>query len=122
MRIRPIAAGLAAAAALSLGAALPAAADSHATVASKAANRHVKVYVDAKYKGATTSFHSNRPHLGDEGWGDKISSAKNLGNRTVTFYKHGNYKGAHFSLAPGDREAHFGNRGLSDAVSSIKFR
>ncbi|REK86166.1 hypothetical protein DY245_34045 [Streptomyces inhibens] len=122
MRIRHIAAAGAAAAALSLGAALPALADSHAGVAPKAAGPNVKVYVDANYQGASTSTRTSLPRLSPYGWNDKISSAKNLGNRTVTFYQHTYYRGAHFSLAPGDREAHFGHRGLPDSTSSIKFR
>jgi hypothetical protein len=125
--MRHIVAAGAAAAALSLGAALPAFADDHAPVVaadqSAAAKRKVKVYQDAKYKNRNTTFTENMRNLKKDGWNDTISSAKNLGNRTVTFYQHKNYEGAKFSLAPGEKEPHFGDHaGMSDATSSVKFR
>ncbi|MEU9118335.1 peptidase inhibitor family I36 protein [Streptomyces sp. NPDC048506] len=125
MRIRHIVAAGAAATALSLGAALPAFADGHASVAAgqaAAAKRKVVVYQDANYKNRSTTFTKNVPRLSKYGWNDTISSAINKGNRWVTFYQHKNYHGAPLSLAPGGGEAHFGNRGLPDSASSIKFR
>ncbi|QTZ94365.1 peptidase inhibitor family I36 protein [Streptomyces auratus] len=125
MRIRHLVAAAAAATALSLGAALPAFADSHASVAADqaaAAKRKVRVFQDAKYKNRNTTFTENMRNLKKDGWNDTISSAKNEGNRTVTFYQHKNYEGARFSLAPGEKEPHFGDHaGMSDATSSIKF-
>ncbi|MFE0379133.1 peptidase inhibitor family I36 protein [Streptomyces inhibens] len=123
MRIRQVAAVVAAAAVLTLGVALPASADVHADVAAPQGRvTKVQVFQDAKYENRSTTFTHNVPKLSKYGWNDTISSAKNKGNRTVTFYQHTYYRGAHFSLAPGDREAHFGNRGLPDSTSSIKFR
>ncbi|MFE7311577.1 peptidase inhibitor family I36 protein [Streptomyces sp. NPDC057555] len=122
MRIRHIVAASTAAAALTLGAALPAFADGHADVAAaQRAVRKVQVFQDANYKNRSTTFTHDVPKLSKYGWNDTISSAKNLGNRTVTFYQHVKYSGASFALAPGGREAHFGNRGLPDSTSSIKF-
>ncbi|MEU9117277.1 peptidase inhibitor family I36 protein [Streptomyces sp. NPDC048483] len=125
MRIRNIVAAGAAAAALSLGVALPAFADGHAPVAADqaaAAKRKVVVFQDAKYKNRSTTFTKNIPKLSKYGWNDTISSAKNKGNRTVTFYQHKNYVGASFPLAPGEKEPHFGDHSnMSDATSSIKF-
>ncbi|MEU5213221.1 peptidase inhibitor family I36 protein [Streptomyces sp. NPDC020742] len=123
MRIRHIAAAGAAAAALTLGAALPASADAHADVAAaKGRVTKVKVYQDAKFKNRRTTFTHNMRNLKHDGWNDTISSAKNLGNRTVTFYQHAGYTGASFSLKPHHEEAHFGHHsGMSDATSSIEF-
>lgn len=126
MRMRHIVAAGAAATALSLGAALPALADGHASVAADqavAAKRKVQVYQDAKYKNRNTTFTENMRNLKKDGWNDTISSAKNKGNRTVTFFQHKNYEGARFSLTPGENEPHFGDHpGMSDATSSVKFR
>lgn len=125
MRIRHIVAAGAAAAALSLGAALPAFADDHAPVVADqafAAKRKVKVYQDAEFKNRNTTFTHNMRNLKHDGWNDTISSAKNLGNRTVTFYQNAGYMGASFSLKPHHKEAHFGHHsGMSDATSSIEF-
>ncbi|MFI6768019.1 peptidase inhibitor family I36 protein [Streptomyces sp. NPDC050355] len=126
MRIRHIVAAGAAATALSLGAALPAFADGHASVAADqaaAAKRKVQVFQDAEYKNRNTTFTENMRNLKKDGWNDTISSARNKGNRTVTFYQHKNYEGARFSLAPGEKEPHFGDHPhMSDATSSVKFR
>ncbi|MEU9482398.1 peptidase inhibitor family I36 protein [Streptomyces decoyicus] len=138
MRIRHIAAAGAAAAALTLGAALPAfagdtqpsAGRSHTVAAhdasdlgALAAKRKVKVYQDAKYKNRNTTFTENMWNLKHDGWNDTISSAKNLGKCTVTFYQHSKFHGAKFSLAKGESEPHFGDHpGMSDATSSVKFR
>ncbi|WP_432002695.1 peptidase inhibitor family I36 protein [Streptomyces sioyaensis] len=136
MRMRLMAAA-GAAAALSLGAALPAfasdaqpsAGQSHAVAAHHTADlgdlmakRKVKVYQDAKYKNRNTTFTENMRNLKKDGWNDTISSARNQGSRTVTFYQHAGYKGARFSLAPGESEPHFGDVGMSDKTSSVKFR
>ncbi|MET8021560.1 peptidase inhibitor family I36 protein [Streptomyces decoyicus] len=138
MRIRHIAVAGAAAAALTLGVALPAfagdtqpsAGRSHAVAAhdasdlgALAAKRKVKVYQDAKYKNRNTTFTHNMRNLKHDGWNDTISSAKNLGKCTVTFFQHKNHEGARFSLTKGEREPHFGAHShMSDATSSIKFR
>ncbi|MFI6764758.1 peptidase inhibitor family I36 protein [Streptomyces sp. NPDC050355] len=79
------------------------------------------VYQDAKYENRSTTFTENVPRLSTYGWNDTISSAKNTGNRTVTFYQHKNYKGASFSLAPGEQEADLDNRGMS-SPGSLRFR
>ncbi|WP_328677408.1 beta/gamma crystallin family protein [Streptomyces sp. NBC_00322] len=123
MRIRLIAAAGAAAAALSLGAALPAFANTHAGVAApQAKGAKVKVFQDANYKNRNTTFTENMRDLKKNGWDNTISSAINQGKRTVTFYSAPNFRGAHFSLAPGEGRAHFGAiNGMSDATSSIKF-
>ncbi|TJZ44652.1 hypothetical protein FCH28_30585 [Streptomyces piniterrae] len=123
MRIRHIAAAGIAVTALTLGAALPAAADSHATVAdAKRVVKKVKVYQDAKFKNRNTTFTENMRDLSKDGWDNTISSAKNLGNRTVTFYSKANYTGASFSLKPHHSEAHFGaHDGMHDSTSSIEF-
>ncbi|MFE1171896.1 peptidase inhibitor family I36 protein [Streptomyces sp. NPDC058773] len=127
----------AAVAALTLGVALPAsaieaqpsAAPSHAVVAHHtadlgdfAAKRKVKVYQDGGYKNRNTTFTENMRNLKKDGWNDTISSAKNQGKRTVTFYQHAGYTGARFSLAPGESEPHFGDVGMGDKTSSVKFR
>ncbi|WP_044366948.1 peptidase inhibitor family I36 protein [Streptomyces natalensis] len=104
MRIRLIAAAGAAAAALSLGAALPAFANSHASVAAPLAKgAKVKVFQDAKYKNRNTTFTENMWNLKHDGWNDTISSAINEGKRAVTFSSEPYFHGAHFSLAPGYR-------------------
>ncbi|MGG7575766.1 peptidase inhibitor family I36 protein [Streptomyces sirii] len=122
MRIRHIAAAGTAVTALTLGVALPAAADSHAGVAANGRVTKVKVWQDAKFENRNTTFTHNVKNLKHEGWNDTISSAKNKGNRTVTFYQHSNYHGAKFSLAKGESEPHFGDHPrMSDATSSIKF-
>ncbi|MGA4950925.1 peptidase inhibitor family I36 protein [Streptomyces lydicamycinicus] len=61
-----------------------------------------------KYHGKHTVFTRSVPNLPAHGF-DRIGSAKNIGKRTVTFYQHINYSGAHFSLKPGESELHFGN-------------
>ncbi|MCF3144015.1 peptidase inhibitor family I36 protein [Streptomyces platensis] len=124
MRMRLLAVAGATASALTLGIALPAAADGHADVAAaKRVVKKVKVWQDAEYTNRNTTFTHNKRNLKNDGWNDTISSAKNLGNRTVTFFQHKNYEGARFSLAPGEKEPHFGDHShMSDATSSIKFR
>ncbi|MFJ9468245.1 hypothetical protein [Streptomyces caniferus] len=137
MRIRLIAAAGAAATALALGAALPASASdaqppagrSHAVTAHHTAglgalmaSKKVKVFQDANYKNRRTTFTESMWDLRKDGWDNTISSAKNLGHRTVTFASGTKGHGASFSLAPGDREAHFGNRGLPDTTTSVMFR
>ncbi|MFB9393204.1 peptidase inhibitor family I36 protein [Streptomyces coeruleoprunus] len=103
--------------------AVVASADGHAGVAAaKARVTKVKVWQDAKFKNRNTTFTENMRNLKKDGWNDTISSAKNLGNRTVTFYQHAGYQGASFSLAPGLSEAHFGDHsGMHDSTSSIRF-
>ncbi|UKY49747.1 peptidase inhibitor family I36 protein [Streptomyces inhibens] len=123
MRIRQIAAVVAAAAVLTLGVALPASADGHADVAAAQGRvTKVQVFQDAKYKNRNTTFTEDMWDLSKDGWNNTISSAINWGNRTVTFYSGVKGHGAHFSLAPGDREAHFGNRGMPDTTTSVMFR
>ncbi|GFE19531.1 hypothetical protein Sgleb_75780 [Streptomyces glebosus] len=137
MGIRHMAAAGAAAAALTLGVALPAsasdtqpsagrshAASAHRTVSLGAlvANKKVRVWEDANYQHANTIFTSSKWDLRKDGWNDTISSAQNLGRRTVTFASGKKGSGASFSLAGGDREAHFGNRGLPDTTTSVMFR
>ncbi|GGQ21712.1 beta/gamma crystallin-related protein [Streptomyces roseolilacinus] len=97
-------------------------ADGHAGVAAaKARITKVVVFQDAKFKNRSTTFTKNVPHLKKFGWDNTISSAKNKGNRTVSFHQHPDYKGAKFALAPGHTEAHFSKRGMHDNTSSIKF-
>ncbi|MEU4497520.1 beta/gamma crystallin-related protein [Streptomyces sp. NPDC023998] len=122
MRIHLIAAAGAAAAALSLGAALPAFANTHAGVAApQAKGAKVQVFQDAKYKNRSTTFTQDMPDLKKVGWDNTISSAKNQGKRTVSFYSNAHFSGAQLTLAPGQWVAHFGyTRGMSDAASSIK--
>ncbi|CAL9568912.1 peptidase inhibitor family I36 protein [Streptomyces sp. NPDC101145] len=110
-------------AAPSQGSALPAVAEAKAdTAAAKARVTKVQVFQDAKYKNRNTTFTKNVKNLKDVGWNDTISSAKNKGNRAVTFYQHANYKGARFTLLPGESEPHFGDHsGMHDSTSSIKF-
>ncbi|MFH8679545.1 peptidase inhibitor family I36 protein [Streptomyces lydicus] len=127
MRIRQIAAAGTAAAALMLGAALPASANSHVSVAAAQAKakaaKKVEVFQDANFRNRRTHFTKNQPNLKDVGWNDTISSAINQGRRTVTFYTDAYYHGASLSLAPGGKIAHFGDhKHMSDATSSIKFR
>ncbi|MEV6568915.1 peptidase inhibitor family I36 protein [Streptomyces kronopolitis] len=137
MRMRHIAAAGIATAALTLGAALPASASdaqpsagrSHAVTAHHTAGfgalvaaKEVQVFQDASYQNRRTTFTEDMWDLSKDGWNDTISSAKNLGTRTVTFYSGVKGTGAHFSLAGGDWEAHFGNRGMSDTTTSIMFR
>ncbi|MGW2026957.1 peptidase inhibitor family I36 protein [Streptomyces decoyicus] len=123
MRIRLIAAAGATAAALTLGSALPATADGHADVAAaKRVVKKVKVYQDANFSNRNTTFTENMRNLKKDGWNDTISSAENLGNRTVTFYQHKNYTGASLTLKPHHKEAHFGHHAnMSDATSSVEF-
>ncbi|TXC94644.1 peptidase inhibitor family I36 protein [Streptomyces sp. ISID311] len=125
MRIRHLVTAGAAATVLSLGAALPAFADGHASVAADqaaAAKRKVQIFQDAEYKNRNTTFTHNMKNLKHDGWNDTISSAKNLGNRTVTFYSDAGYTGASFALKPHHKEAHFGHHsGMSDATSSVEF-
>ncbi|WP_432141216.1 peptidase inhibitor family I36 protein [Streptomyces sp. bgisy084] len=123
MRIRHVAAASAAAAALMLGLALPASADGHADAApAKRVAKKVIVYQDPKFKNRRATFTHNMRNLKDVGWNNTISSAKNVGNRTVTFYQNAGYTGAHFSLGPHEKEPHFGDlAGMDNATSSIKF-
>ncbi|SOE15259.1 Peptidase inhibitor family I36 [Streptomyces sp. 2323.1] len=123
MRIRHIVAAGTAAAALTLGAALPASADAHADVAAtKGRVTKVKVYQDANFENRNTTFTHNMKNLKHDGWNDTISSAENLGNRTVTFYSDAGYTGASLTLKPHHKEAHFGHHsGMSDATSSVEF-
>ncbi|MCL7491518.1 MULTISPECIES: peptidase inhibitor family I36 protein [Streptomyces] len=137
MRIRHIAAAGAVAAALTLGVTLPAsagdaqpsagrspvvAAHHAADLGALMAKRKVKVYQDANYRNRNTTFTEDMWDLRKDGWNDTISSAINQGHRTVTFYSGVKGHGASFSLAPGDREAHFGNRGMPDTTTSVMFR
>ncbi|MGA5267120.1 peptidase inhibitor family I36 protein [Streptomyces lydicamycinicus] len=138
MRIRHIAIAGTAAAALTLGAALPAfagdtqppAKPSHTAAAhdtsdlrALAAKRKVQVFQDASYENRRTTFTENMRNLKKDGWNDTISSAINQGKCPVTFYQHKAYVGAGFSLTKGEREPHFGDHPhMSDATSSIKFR
>lgn len=133
MRIRHIAVAGTAAAALTLGAALPAfagdaepspavAAHHTADLGALMASKKVKVFQDADYKNRNTTFTEDMWDLSKDGWNDTISSAINQGQRTVTFYSGVKGHGASFSLAPGDREAHFGNRGMPDTTTSVMFR
>ncbi|MFI1161734.1 peptidase inhibitor family I36 protein [Streptomyces sioyaensis] len=137
MRIRHMAAAGTAAAALMLGVALPASASdaqpsagrSHAVAAhhttdlgALAVKRKVKVWKNAEYDSLNTTFTENMRNLKKDGWNDTISSAKNLGNRGVTFYSDAGYTGAHFYLKAHHDEPHFGSQpGMSDATSSIEF-
>ncbi|TJZ54543.1 hypothetical protein FCH28_15675 [Streptomyces piniterrae] len=108
MRIGHLAATGAAAAALTLGAALPASADGHPDLAAAKPNPKVKVFERPMFQGRNATFTRNVRNLPPRGW-DGIGSAKNKGNRTVTFYQHANYGGARFSLAPGEAEPHLGD-------------
>ncbi|MGW3008013.1 peptidase inhibitor family I36 protein [Streptomyces sp. NPDC001219] len=137
MRIRHIAIAGTAAAALTLGVALPAfagdtqpsAGRSHTVAAQDAsdaaafrAKKKVKVWQDASFRNRNTTFTHNMRNLAHDGWNDTISSAKNQGNRKVTFHQKAKYMGASFSLAPGRSEAHFGDHyNMHDATSSISF-
>lgn len=123
MRIRVIAAVGTAAAALSLGAALPAFAHGHTDVAAPLAKGdQVKVFQDANYKNRNTTFTEDMWDLEKDGWNDTISSAINQGKRKVTFYTGVHFTGARFSLAPGEREPHFGDiSNMSDNTTSVKF-
>ncbi|MFF4950410.1 peptidase inhibitor family I36 protein [Streptomyces chattanoogensis] len=132
MRIRYIAAA-GAAAALALGVSVPAFAEGHAGVAPRAAHsvaadheafgakRLVVFWEDGGYEGKHQSTDSKIPKLSKYGWNDTISSAKNKGNRTVTFHQHTHYEGAKLRLGPGESEAHFGDRNFGDKASSISF-
>ncbi|MFE1175938.1 hypothetical protein [Streptomyces sp. NPDC058773] len=137
MRIRHMAAAGAATVTLTLGIALPASASdaqpstgrSHAVAAHHTAglgtlmaSKKVQVFQDANYENRNTTFTSSKWDLSKDGWNDTISSAKNLGTRTVTFASGEKGTGAKFSLAGGDREAHFGYRGLPDTTTSVMFR
>ncbi|QIK04757.1 hypothetical protein G7Z12_00350 [Streptomyces sp. ID38640] len=137
MRIRHMVAAGAAAAALTLGVALPASAGnaqpstgrSHAVAAHHTAglgalmaSKKVQVFQDANYENRNTIFTSSKWDLRKDGWDNTISSAKNFGKRTVTFASGVKGHGASFSLEGGDREAHFGNRGLPDTTTSVMFR
>ncbi|MGA4881513.1 beta/gamma crystallin-related protein [Streptomyces lydicamycinicus] len=110
MRLRHLAAAGAAAAALTLTSVPPASADQPVAAAGplKADRAKAKVFEDPKYHGKHTVFTRSVPNLPAHGF-DRIGSAKNIGKRTVTFYQHINYSGAHFSLKPGESEPHFGN-------------
>ncbi|AJT65482.1 peptidase inhibitor family I36 protein [Streptomyces chattanoogensis] len=132
MRIRYIAAA-GAAAALALGASVPAFAEGHAGVAPRAAHsvtadheafgakRLVVFWEHGGYKGKQGRTDSNLPKLSKYGWNDTISSAQNRGNRTVTFWQDTVYEGATLRLGPGEKEAHFGYRHFGDKASSISF-
>ncbi|MEV0373255.1 beta/gamma crystallin-related protein [Streptomyces sp. NPDC050636] len=122
MRIGHIAATGAAAAALTLGAALPASADGHPDLAAAKPNPKVQVFEHPKVLGRYATFTRNVPNLPPRGW-NRIGSAKNKGNRTVTFYRHTNYKGARFPLAPGEKVRDFGDHnGMHDGPGSLRFR
>ncbi len=114
MRIRRLVAAGAAAAALTLGAALPAFADGSQEDAGtpKAGRAKVELYKRAEFKGGHATFTRSVSNLPAHGW-DYIGSTKNLGKRTVVFYQHSNYGGARFSLAPGEKLAHMGDTGMS---------
>lgn len=123
MRISHIAAG-AAAAALVLGASLPAFADSsqEAVGTLKPREAKVKLYEQPNFKGKSVVITHNVANLSVHGL-DYSGSTKNPGKRTVTFYQHAGYTGTHFSLAPGKREAHFGDHaGMNDGPGSLRFR
>ncbi|MFJ9468243.1 beta/gamma crystallin-related protein [Streptomyces caniferus] len=119
MRIRHLAAAGTAAAALTLGAALPASANDSPAAAGplKTDRTKVKVFEHPAFQGRYTAFTRKMPNLPAHGW-DHIGSARNAGKRTVIFFSGANYRGAHFSLAPGESEPHFSHRGM-EAVSLI---
>lgn len=101
-----------------------------AQAASAQPKQKVFVYIHARYDGARKTIRKNDRNLRDNNFpngkslNDSISSAINKGKRAVTFYADKNYNGRHgrLTLARGDREAHFGNKGMGDQTSSIKFR
>lgn len=124
MRIRHIAAAGAAAAALTLGASLPAFADGpqEATGTLKPREAKVKLYEQPKFKGRYAVFTHSVANLRAQGC-DHSGSAKNPGKRTVIFYQHANYTGARLSLAPGESEPHFGDHaGMGDGPGALHFR
>ncbi|MGW8556624.1 peptidase inhibitor family I36 protein [Streptomyces tubercidicus] len=139
MRIRHMAAAGTAAAALTLGVALPASAGNaqqsagrstavaaHPLAADLAAakrcSKKVQVFQDASYENRRTTFTHNRRDLANDGWDNTISSAINRGNCTVTFYSNASYTGASFSLKKHHKEPHFGDHpGMHDSTSSIEF-
>ncbi|MGW7367945.1 peptidase inhibitor family I36 protein [Streptomyces sp. NPDC054841] len=106
----------------STSSALSAPADSHADVAAaKGGTTKVQIFQDAEYKNRNTTFTENMRDLSKDGWDNTISSAKNKGNRGVTFYQHAGYHGARFYLPAGQSEPHFGDVGMHDNTSSVKF-
>ncbi len=110
-------------AAPSQGGAVQVAADSHADIAAaKGRVTKVKVYEDANFNGSNTIFTENMKNLKKDGWNDKISSAKNLGNRSVTFYQHAGYEGAHFTLPARLSESKFSSHHhMHDSTTSVRF-
>ncbi|GAB7035764.1 beta/gamma crystallin-related protein [Streptomyces sp. NPDC021749] len=121
MRIGYMAATGAAVAALSLGAALPAAADGVQANAGvpKTRGAKVMVYKHANFKGMRTTFTRAEPNLAARGL-YHVGSAMNPGKRTAVFYTGKNYHGAAFSLAPGKYVTHAGDGGLPHG--SLRFR
>ncbi|MFF4950412.1 hypothetical protein [Streptomyces chattanoogensis] len=113
MRIRHIAAAGAAAAALTLGASLPAFADGSQEAAGtlQARGAKIEVYEGGGFQGKHTVFTHSMPNLGTHGW-DFIGSARNTGTRTATFYRGTCYEGARFVLAPGRSAADLGSHGM----------
>ncbi|MEE4417752.1 beta/gamma crystallin-related protein [Streptomyces bugieae] len=123
MRISHLAAG-AVAAALALGSSLPAFADSSQEAGGplKPREAKVKLYEQPNFKGRYGVITRSMANLRANGW-DHSGSATNPGKRTVTFYQHTGYNGARFSLAPGEKEPHFGNHPhMSDGPGSLHFR
>ncbi|MBM4791841.1 hypothetical protein HXP44_07185 [Streptomyces sioyaensis] len=122
MRIRRTAVAGAAAAALTLVAALPASADGAAAAGPlKAGKAKVKIFEQPKFQGRYTVLTHGVRNLPAAGW-EHIGSAKNTGKRTATFYEHAGYHGARFSLAPGESEPDFGDVGMGDKTGSLMFR
>ncbi|MEU9117320.1 beta/gamma crystallin-related protein [Streptomyces sp. NPDC048483] len=117
MRISHLATTGAAAAALTLGAALPASADGHPDLAAAKPNPKVQVFERPMFQGRHAIFTRSVRNLPARGW-DRIGSAKNKGNRTVTFYQHKDYQGARYSLAPGEQQSHLGDH---DDPESLRF-
>ncbi|MFG2095897.1 beta/gamma crystallin-related protein [Streptomyces sp. NPDC048612] len=122
MRIAHLAALGAAAAALTLTSALPAAADGPAAAAGplKTDRAKVQVFAEPNFQGRYTTFTRSVPNLPAQGIG-RIGSARNTGKRTVTFSEHIHYTGARFSLRPGESTSHFGYHGMFDRTGSLHF-
>ncbi|RXS85119.1 hypothetical protein EST92_08805 [Streptomyces sp. TM32] len=110
MRLGHIFATSTAAAALVLGAALPASADdSPATAGSVEGSRaKVVVYEQPLFKGRHTTLTRSDRSLGGQGWCP--GSAKNVGRYTAFFFTGPHYSGARLTLEPGDRVAHLSGR------------
>ncbi|MFD8542480.1 peptidase inhibitor family I36 protein [Streptomyces sp. NPDC059649] len=121
MRIGYLAATGTAVAALSLGAALPAAADgvqANARVP-KASGAKVMVYRHANFQGRREVFTRAVPNLAARGW-DHVGAVVNQGRRTVVLYTGKNYHGAALSVASGKYVSNAGDRGLPHG--SLRFR